>query len=264
MTVSRLWLCGGTEEVKKEAGHRVHCVRTGAPWRLVPSRWLVHFLRLSELWSGCRIKIYCCEIKISVNVRPDVCPRTTSLFMPISSDGLCSLPPPFSLLLTRIDEDEISMWKRKHKRKKKKKKNVLYIKSKWICGWLLQHAIDWPHTEAQNKEIKGGVRGGRTNCQCALHVVACCVLWPAGPQRQESPFNLNTYHHDNNLVTLSEANLFISRFFFSLLLSLSPSPHSSSGSDSLTLLSCVSWITHSQLVVSSLSSVRPSVKCCSV
>lgn len=149
-------------------------------------------------------------------------------------------------------------------REKKKKKNVLYIKSKWICGWLLQHAIDWPHTEAQNKEIKGGVRGGRTNCQCALHVVACCVLWPAGPQRQESPFNLNTYHHDNNLVTLSEANLFISRFFFSLLLSLSPSPHSSSGSDSLTLLSCVSWITHSQLVVSSLSSVRPSVKCCSV
>lgn len=59
------------------------------------------------------------------------------------------------------------------------------------------------------------------NCQCALHVVACCVLWPAGPQRQESPFNLNTYHHDNNLVTLSEANLFISRFFFSLPLLLS-------------------------------------------
>lgn len=96
MTVSRLWLCGGTEEVKKEGGHRVHCGRTGAPWRLVPSRWLVHFLRLSELWSGCRIKIYCCEIKISVNVRPNVCPRTTSLFMPISSDGLCSLHLPSS------------------------------------------------------------------------------------------------------------------------------------------------------------------------
>jgi len=32
----------------------------------------------------------------------------------------------------------------------------------------------------------------------------------AGGQGQESPFNLNTYHHDNNLVTLSEANLFIS------------------------------------------------------
>lgn len=156
-----------------EGGHRVHCGRTGAPWRLVPSRWLVHFLRLSELWSGCRIKIYCCEIKISVNVRPDVCPRTTSLFMPISSDGLCSLPPPFSLLLTRIDEDEISMWKRKHK--KGKKKNVLYIKSKWICGWLFQHAIDWPHTEAEawNKEIKGEGKN-----KLSVRPACCCVLCP--------------------------------------------------------------------------------------
>lgn len=113
-----------------------------------------------------------------------------------------------------------------------------------------------PH-RGRGMEQGDRLRGGRINCQCALHVVACCVLWPAGPQRQESPFNLNTYHHDNNLVTLSEANLFISRFFFSLLLSLTPPPPSSSGSDSLTLLSCVSWITHSQLVVSSLSSVGP-------
>lgn len=151
MTVSRLWLCGGTEEARKEAGHRVHCGRTGAPWRLVPSRWLVHFLRLSELWSGCRIKIYCCEIKISVNVRPDVRPA------PGLHPCLCLYPVmvfvvPTSLLLTRIDEDEISMWKGSTR---EKKKNVLYIKSKWICGWLFQHAIDWPHTaaEAWNKQI---------------------------------------------------------------------------------------------------------------
>lgn len=49
---------------------------------------VVHVLCSSELWSGWRIKIYCCEIKISVKVRPSVrpsvheqCSRTTSLFM---------------------------------------------------------------------------------------------------------------------------------------------------------------------------------------
>lgn len=174
MTVSRLWLCGGTEEVKKEAGHRVHCGRTGAPWRLVPSRWLVHFLRLSELWSGCRIKIYCCEIKISVNVRPDVCPRTTSLFMPISSDGLCSLhlPSPSSWPASMKMKSACE----KGSTTERKKKNVLCIKSKWICGWLFQHAIDWPHTEAQNKKIRGETE--REENKLSVRPACCCVLCP--------------------------------------------------------------------------------------
>lgn len=190
----------------------------------MPTRWLVHFLRLSELWSGCRIKIYCCEIKISVNVRPDVCPRTTSLFMPISSDGLCSLPPPPSWPASMKMK---SACEKGSTTEKKKKECFIYKKQVNLRLAVSTRDRLTPHRGrgiAQALRLRGRLRGGRrgTNCQCALHVVACCVLWPAGPQRQESPFNLNTYHHDNNLVTLSEANLFISRFFFSLLLSLSP------------------------------------------
>lgn len=74
-----------------------------------------------------------------------------------------------------------------------------------------------------NLRLADPMQGGRTAVRARGSTVkpsAALVsgpfgpFWAAGPQRQESPFNLNTYHHDNNLVTLSEANLFISRCFF--------------------------------------------------
>lgn len=60
-------------------------------------------------------------------------------------------------------------------------------------------------------------------------------LMPASRQGQESPFNLNTYHHDNNLVTLSEANLFISLTLLHSSISLFYSPISGSICPSLLL-----------------------------
>lgn len=58
---------------------------------------------------------------------------------------------------------------------------------------------------------------------------------PASRQGQESPFNLNTYHHDNNLVTLSEANLFISLTLLDSSISLFYPPSSRSICPSLWL-----------------------------
>lgn len=190
------------------------------------------------------------------------CPRTTSLFMPISSDGLCSLhlPPP---------DPHRWRWnqhvkKEAQQREREKKKCFIYKKQVNLRLAVSTRDKLTPH-RGRGIEQEERLRGaGGINCQCALHVVACCVLWPAGPQRQESPFNLNTYHHDNNLVTLSEANLFISRFFFSPSCCLSFCPS----------LQQWQWFTHSIIlcILNHSQSARcvqsqfssPSVKCGSV
>jgi len=72
---------------------------------------------------------------------------------------------------------------------------------------------------SRTREIFGGGFGSEMESACEKKDMLVALLVSplnpscppaAGGQGQESPFNLNTYHHDNNLVTLSEANLFIS------------------------------------------------------
>lgn len=196
MTVSRLWQRG------RRRGRKTVCVCGGdasCAQSVVGSfltlkrimKWLPH----KNLLLRNKNQRKCPSV-------PPVCPGTTSLFMPISTAGLCSPPPSAS----PSPSPDPHRWRwnqhvkrgraRERAREGGEKKWMLCIKSKWICGWLFQHATDWPNRQWRTE---GGV-GGRP-------------AWPAGLPRQESPFNLNTYHHDNNLVTLSEANLFISRFF---------------------------------------------------